>query len=210
MDFVIVGAPKCAAFPYFAHHPPASGATSVADCASRFPQACTPSAPPRSTPCRRTPKADELSAIQALRVSDSPTPVMPQDFRKIAAPASENIEITNPQRDRAAGFPEPAAPDLAMPRRMSVWPVAIHNPNAGRNRDHRRDSAFKTRVRAAVSTSEPHQDSIAIGEHDLNLTARSRSGFFFFRRRLHCDRHRQDRHELLRFGGFDNRTAAAR
>jgi hypothetical protein len=47
----------------------------------------------------------------------------------------------------------------------------------------------------------PHQYSIAIGEHDLNLAARSRIGFF--RSRLQRDRHRQDRYELFRFGGFD-------
>ena len=38
---------------------------------------------------------------------------------------------------------------------MSVWPVARSEyPNAGRNRDHRRASAFRTRISAAVSTSD--------------------------------------------------------
>ena len=77
---------------------------------------------------------------------------MPEDFRQIAAPASEDIEVAgmrialqallNLQRQTLH-----AAPHVRVARRNP-------DPNAVRNRDHRRDSAFKTRVNAADSTSD--------------------------------------------------------
>jgi hypothetical protein len=98
---------------------------------------------------RRRP--DELPAIQSLGVKRKPDPVVPQDLRHIAATASEDVEIAsmgialetllNLQRQTLH-----AATHVSMPRRNP-------DPDAGRDWDHDRDNAFRTRVSAAVSTS---------------------------------------------------------
>jgi hypothetical protein len=75
-----------------------------------------PSAPPRSKRrafLRRRP--DELSAIEPLGVERHSDAVMPEDFGEIAAAPAEDVEIAHVR----------VALQLLMPRRMSVWPVAI-------------------------------------------------------------------------------------
>src|SRR5262249_16788045 len=73
------------------------------------------------------------------------------DFRQVTATTSEDVEIAamgialqtllNLKRQTLH-----AAPQVGVPRRNP-------DPDAARNRNHRRDSAFKTRDNAAVSTS---------------------------------------------------------
>src|SRR5271166_2428505 len=76
---------------------------------------------------------------------------MPKDLRQVAAATSEDVEIAsmgialqtllNLKRQTLH-----AAPHVGMTSRNP-------DPDAARNRNHRRDSAFRTRVNAAVSMS---------------------------------------------------------
>jgi hypothetical protein len=86
MDFVICGAPKRAAFPIFSLILPASGATSVADCASRFPQAKAQ----RNIPSG---ESDE-SSIEVIQVCDPRHPLFGRSFHVIRR-----------ARDRGGNFP---------------------------------------------------------------------------------------------------------
>ena len=95
MDFVICGAPKRAAFPIFSLILPASGATSVADCASRFPQAKAQ----RNIPSG---ESDE-SSIEVIQVRDPRHPLFGRSFHVIRRardrggnfPASYEVEYRN-------------------------------------------------------------------------------------------------------------------
>ena len=97
---------------------------------------------------RRRP--DELSAVEPLGVERQADPVVPEDFRKIAATPAENVEIARVRialqlllhLKRQALH---AAPHVGVARRDP-------DPAARRQRDHRR-SAFRTRDSAAVSIS---------------------------------------------------------
>src|SRR5450432_1686032 len=125
-------------------------AMSVADFASRSLPAYNLSRRDRHRTIRRR-RPDEPSAVQTLGVKRHSDPVMPQDLGQIAAATAEYEEIAamgitletllNLKRQ-----PLHAAPHVGMPSRNP-------DPDAARNRNHRRESAFTTRVSAAVSTS---------------------------------------------------------
>src|SRR6476619_1505544 len=93
---------------------------------------------------------DELAAIQTLGVKRQPDAVMPQNLGQIAATATEDIEIPG------MGI----ALQLLLNRQSQALHAAAHvrvasrdpDPDAARDRDHRRTNLASTRASAATST----------------------------------------------------------
>ena len=74
-------------------------------------------------------RPNEPAAFQPLGVERHAQPIVPQNLDQLAAFAAEHVEIAA-VRVALEGFLHQQA-RVFMPRRMSVWPVAIHTRTPG-------------------------------------------------------------------------------
>jgi transposase len=128
---------------------------------------------------------------------------VPEDFCQIATTPSEDVEIAgmgiapqtflNQQRQTLH-----ATPHVRVPRRDP-------DLDAARYRDHRRDSAFKTRDSAAVSTSAQTMIRSTLRKNDFHLADRMRA--IRFRGRVRRNRYRKDRYGVLLLDRIDAHLA---
>ena len=116
---------------------------------------------------RRRP--DELSAVQSFGVQRQPDAVVPEHLRQIATTASEDIEIAG-MGIALQNSPEPAAPAPACRAACRCGRSQSRPGRRSESGSSPRQRLQDARQRRRLDV-RPHQDPIALGEHDLHLAA---------------------------------------